>query len=82
MALLDNSLNYQNRLRSIDFTRMAQEAGFRIAHEERGVRPGSREALQSMKVAPEFQQYAFDDLGAATVHFIAAKQQDPQRRNP
>jgi SAM-dependent methyltransferase len=70
----NNSLNYQSRLRAIDYTRMTQEAGFRIAWEVRAVRPGSREALQAMTVAPEFRHYDTEDLVATTVDFVAVKQ--------
>ena len=72
--LWNNPLNYQNRLRANDYTRLAGEAGFRIVHEVRAVRPGSREDLQGMTVAPEFQHYGFEDLVATSVDFVAAKQ--------
>lgn len=69
----NNRFNYQNRLRASDYTRMAEEAGFRIAYEARAVQPGSREALATFKIAPEFQGYSVEDLVATTVDFVAAK---------
>ena len=71
--LWNNRLNYQNRLRAVDYTTITQAAGFRIAYEARTVRPGSREALQSIQVAPEFQHYSFEDLVATSINFVAVK---------
>ena len=67
----NNALNYQNRLRAPDFIAAAREAGLEIVHEERAVRPGSREALAAMRVAPEFASYAAEDLVATSVNFVA-----------
>lgn len=53
----NNSLNYQNRLRAPDFIAMARDAGLDIVHEERDVRPRTREALATMRVAPELSHY-------------------------
>lgn len=69
----NNRLNYQNRLRAPDFTRYAAETGFTIVHEARAVRPGSREALARMRLAPEFRNYAPEDLVATSVDFVARK---------
>mgnify|MGYP001148487853 CR=1 FL=1 len=69
----NNDLLYQNRLRAPDFLRIATESGFRIIHEAHAVRPGTREALANMKVAPEFRHYSLDDLAATTVDFVASK---------
>ncbi|MCS7316182.1 MAG: class I SAM-dependent methyltransferase [Bryobacteraceae bacterium] len=70
----NNRLNYQNRLRAPDFLRYAREAGFRIVHEARAVRPGSREALAKLRLAPEFRHYSWEDLVATSVDFVARKQ--------
>ena len=71
----NNALNYQNRLRAPDFIAAARDAGLEIVYEERAVRPGSREALATMRVAPEFAGYSFDDLAATTVNFVARASQ-------
>lgn len=70
-ARWNNPLNYQNRLRAPDFIDAARGAGLTIVHEERAVRPGVREALAAMQVAPRFARYAPADLAATTVNFVA-----------
>jgi SAM-dependent methyltransferase len=70
----NNRLNYQNRLRAPDFLGMAEDAGFRIIHEARAVRPGVREALSSMRIAPDFARYSSEDLASTSVDFVAMKQ--------
>lgn len=70
---LNNDLNYQNRLRAPDFLSIARESGFEILRETRAVRPGTREALQFMRLAPEFQTYDLEDLAATTIDFVAVK---------
>jgi len=79
--LWNNRLNYQNRLRANDFTRIVQESGFDISLEARHVRPGSREALVNMKLAPEFQHYQVEDLVTTTVDFVATKTSRPAFRD-
>lgn len=70
-AFWNNPLNYQNRLRAPDFIAAARAAGLAVVHEERAVRPGTREALATMAVAARFSHYAPDDLAATTVNFVA-----------
>ncbi len=72
--LWNSRLNYQNRLRAPDFIRYAVQAGFTIVHEARTVRPGSREALAKLRIAPEFRPYDREELVATSVHFAAPKQ--------
>jgi hypothetical protein len=72
--LWNNRIQYQNRLRASDFTRMARESGFRIVSEVRHIRPGTQEALARMRVAPQFQGYGADDLASTTMDFVGAKQ--------
>lgn len=69
----NNRLNYQNRLRAPDFIKLAKDNGFEIIHEGRAVRPGTREALATMTIAPEFRSYQTEDLIATTVDFVARK---------
>jgi SAM-dependent methyltransferase len=71
--LWNNRLLYQNRLRANDFIRLARESSFEVVHEARAVRPGSREALASLKIAHEFSSYATEDMVATTVDFVARK---------
>jgi len=70
----NNALNYQNRLRAPDFIRAAEQSGFRIIHQARHVRPGVREALSRLKIAPEFSAYSPEDLAATSVDFVASKE--------
>ncbi len=67
----NNALNYQNRLRAPDFIDAARAAGLEIVHEERAVRPGTREALAAMRIAPDFAKYAAEDLVVTSVNFVA-----------
>ena len=69
----NSRLHYQNRLRASDFIKCAQDSGFRILHQARAIRPGTREALSRMRIAPQFHRYDPDDLAATTVDFVAAK---------
>lgn len=69
----NNRLNHQNRLRASDFLGMAKDAGFRIIHEARAVRPGVREALSSIRIAPDFAGYSSEDLASTSVDFVAKK---------
>ena len=69
--LWNNSLNFQNRLRAPDFIDAAARAGLAMVHEERATRPGTREALAKLRVAPEFSGYSQADLAATSVNFVA-----------
>jgi hypothetical protein len=39
----------------------------------RDIRPGIREALAEMRVAPMFRHYSPDDVASTTVDFVAGK---------
>ncbi|MBS1815531.1 MAG: methyltransferase domain-containing protein [Acidobacteria bacterium] len=71
-ARWNNSLQYQNRLRPIDFIQMADGAGFDILSAE--YKPNERylEALAQMEVAPEFRHYSLDQLAATSLTLIAS----------
>jgi SAM-dependent methyltransferase len=69
----NNPIQYQNRLRAPDFLQLARENGLEILHEARHTRPGTREALATMKLAPEFASYTREDLEATTIDFVARK---------
>ena len=72
----NNSLNFQNRLRAPDFIDAAERAGLAMVHEERATRPGTREALAQLRVAPEFAGYSQTDLAATSVNFVARASAD------
>jgi SAM-dependent methyltransferase len=67
------SFHFQNRLRASDFLGLARDAGFEVVHVARTVRPGTREALASMRVAPCFGHYELEDLVTTSVDFVARK---------
>jgi hypothetical protein len=71
--LWNNQIQYQNRMRAPDFIRLAEESGFRIVYEARNVKPGTREGLARIRIAPQFKHYNAEDLVATTVDFVAAK---------
>jgi hypothetical protein len=69
----NNRLQYQNRLRAPEFLEMAAEAGLEVIYKQVAVRPGTREALTTFEVAPEFQRFSKDHMAITTVDFIAKK---------
>lgn len=69
----NNSLQFQNRMRAPEFLEMADRCGFRVLHEARAIRPGTREALATMRVSREFAHFSVEDLAATTVDFVARK---------
>ena len=73
--LYNNDLHYQNRLRARDFLDTAERCGFDVIDHRTAVRPGSREALGSMQIAPEFASYSLEELAITTVDFVARKRQ-------
>jgi hypothetical protein len=69
----NNRLQYQNRLRAPEFLEMASEAGLEVIYKQVAVRPGTREALTTFEVAPEFQRFSPEHMAITTVDFIAKK---------
>jgi SAM-dependent methyltransferase len=69
----NNRLQYQNRLRAPEFLEMAAEAGLEVIYKQVAVRPGTREALMTFEVAPEFQRFSKEHMAITTVDFIAKK---------
>jgi len=69
----NNSLQYQNRLRPPQFLALAAEAGLKVIYTRTHVRPGSREALAQLAIAPEFREFSPEDLATTTLDFISQK---------
>lgn len=69
----NNSLQYQNRLRAREFLELAAAGGLEVIYVQTAVRPGTREALAAIEVAPEFRRFSLEDLAITTVDFIAKK---------
>lgn len=68
----NNSLQYQNRLRAVDFLRLTEEGGLRVIAKQIYCRGGVQEALAQLPIAAEFDMYTSEELLATTVNFVAA----------
>lgn len=71
----NNALQYQNRLRAPEFLNLARGAGLQVIYKRTFVRPGTREALGSLNIAPQFRGFSAEDLAITTVDFVARKPQ-------
>jgi SAM-dependent methyltransferase len=69
----NNSLQYQNRLRAPEFLDLAIEAGLEVIYKRIFVTPGTREALTTFEIAPEFRRFSIEDVAITTIDFIARK---------
>jgi len=68
----NNKFLYQNRLRAIDFTTMATEAGFAIEVDTSRPHPGRLAELAEIPVHPAFAaRYSRDQLAITSIDFIA-----------
>lgn len=66
----NNAFLYQNRLRAIDFTTMAREAGFTIEIDTSRPHPMRLEQLEGIRVHPSFARYSRDQLAITSIDFI------------
>ncbi|HVK89737.1 MAG TPA: methyltransferase domain-containing protein [Kofleriaceae bacterium] len=64
---------YQNRLRSIDFTEAAREAGFAIETDTSRANPRHLAGLDQIVVDPCFAGYTREQLAITSIDFIARK---------
>lgn len=69
----NNALQYQNRLRAPEFLDLALGAGLEVIYKKTFVRPGTREALVRLDIAPQFRSFSAEDLATTTVDFVARK---------
>ncbi|HTJ47474.1 MAG TPA: class I SAM-dependent methyltransferase [Kofleriaceae bacterium] len=69
-AKWNNRFLYQNRLRAIDFTKMAKDAGFAIELDTSRAKPERLKLLDEMRVAPCFDRYSRDQLAITSIDFI------------
>jgi hypothetical protein len=70
--LVNPPLHYQNRLRAPDYVKAFEAAGLEII--DAVIEPPKlheREALAAMRLAPRFQDYELDELGARTMNVVA-----------
>ena len=70
--LLDNRIQPQNRLRFRDYLEIWRETGLPVTHQE--VREGDPEALESIRVHPEFSGYSRKELAISHATIITQKQ--------
>jgi SAM-dependent methyltransferase len=69
----NNTFLYQNRLRAVDFTKMAKRAGFEIEIDTTNPRSDRLRQLDEMKVDPCFSRYTREELAVTTVDFVGRK---------
>jgi hypothetical protein len=68
----NNSIQFQNRLRPIDFLEMADRKGFQIVSAEYTSPPANLKQLENMLIAPEFRHYPLKELASTSLTMIAS----------
>ena len=69
----NNEFLYQNRLRAIDFTTMAKDAGFTIELDTSRPHPTRLAELAKIEVHPDFGRYSREQLAITSIDFIGRK---------
>lgn len=64
-------LNYQNRLRRIEYKQILLDAGFEITADTAETHAASLEALKTLPLAERFQRFTRDELAIITASFVA-----------
>jgi SAM-dependent methyltransferase len=68
----NNSLQFQNRLRPIDFIEMADHARLRIESAEYTPRLDHLEELRHMEISTEFRHYSLEQLASTSLTLMAS----------
>ena len=68
--LWNNDFLYQNRLRAVDFTEMAADAGFTIELDTSRARAARLAELDEIPVHPRFNGYSVEQLAITSIDFI------------
>jgi SAM-dependent methyltransferase len=68
-----NPLNYQNRLRHIEYATTIKKHGFAILREEREIDAKSIAALPALRLDPRFHEFSAEDLATTDSRFLARK---------
>lgn len=68
----NNSIQFQNRLRPIDFIEMADNVRLRIESAEYAPRPDYLEQLRHMEISSEFRRYSPEQLASTSLTLIAS----------
>jgi 2-polyprenyl-3-methyl-5-hydroxy-6-metoxy-1,4-benzoquinol methylase len=66
----DNSFLYQNRLRAVEFIRMAEQSGFAIELNTAQAKPQRLAQLSALEVHADFSHYTPEQLAITSVDFI------------
>jgi SAM-dependent methyltransferase len=69
----NNAFLYQNRLRAVDFTEMAQRAGFAIEIDTSRPHPMRLAQLATIEVDPAFARYSREQLAITSIDFVGRK---------
>jgi SAM-dependent methyltransferase len=69
----NNDLQYQNRLRPVDFIALSEEAGFRTVLAFHQPRPELLAQLPALPLAAEFRHYPPEQLACTSVDFVGQK---------
>jgi hypothetical protein len=70
-AILDNTIQPQNRLRYRDYLEMYLQLGLPVSQEE--IREGNLQELKKVKVHPEFSNYSEQELAISHAYMITLK---------
>ena len=68
----NNSIQYQNRLRPIDFIELADRGGFHVELAEYQPNLINVAELSRMKISPEFSHYDLDQLASTSLTLVAS----------
>jgi SAM-dependent methyltransferase len=66
----NNRFLYQNRLRAVDFVRMAREAGFAIEIDTSRPHPDRLRRLDAMRIDPSFARYTREELAVTSIDLV------------
>jgi SAM-dependent methyltransferase len=68
----NNSIQYQNRLRPIDFIEMADNGGLQVQSAEYGPNEKCLAELQQIEIPKEFKHYKLEELASTSLTLIAS----------
>jgi len=73
-----NRLDYQNRLRHVEYAKMIKKHGFETVRDERIIDAGLIAALPALPLAPRFREFSAEDMVTTDSRFLARKVVDHQ----
>jgi hypothetical protein len=69
----NTNLQYQNRLRAVDFLTSARKAGLEIVLDTHKAKPELLTRIKGMQIADEFSRYPVEELCCTSIDFAARK---------